>query len=61
MKIFTYLIHDTKEYYAKKRLKDLRKYLFTWHLNHSEIDILFETGVYNHENLGIIEFNVLDI
>jgi hypothetical protein len=61
MKLYTYLIHDTKEYYAQLSEDKLYEYLKLWHLYESELDILFQTGVYNHENLGIIEYNILEV
>lgn len=61
MKIHTYLIHETKEWYAKKTEEELREYLEFWHLSYGEIDILFDLGSYRHDNLGVITYETFDI
>jgi len=61
MKLYTYLIRNSSEYYAQRSEQDLWDYLQKWHLYSDELSILFETGIYNHDNLGIIEYNILEM
>jgi len=61
MKIHTYLIHATGEYYAKTTEPKLYRYLVKWHLSESEADILFETGSYLHDTLGLITYTPIDL
>lgn len=44
------------EYSAFTTKDNLRQYLKYWHLSDDELDILLDTGVYRHENLGVISY-----
>lgn len=61
MKLYTFLIHDTKEYYAKRTMNELKDYLVHWYLTDFEAEVLLNTGIFNHDQLGIIEFNTMDV
>ena len=48
------MIPELKEFMAFRTEKECEAYLIQWHLTESEVDILIESGVYQHDNLGLI-------
>lgn len=56
IKLYGYMIPKLEEFMAFRTEKECEAYLDYWHLTKSEVDILIESGVYQHDNLGMIYY-----
>lgn len=61
MKIYTFINPKCDEYLPFSTMDNLRQYVNHWHLGKVATEILIDTGIYRHDNLGAMRVEVSDI
>ena len=61
IKVYVFLIHSTKETAAFTDITKAYNWIKVWFLSETETEILINTGIYCHEEIGVIELIKQDL